>query len=322
VLAPEDEGRSGDGGGLGRRHGRGQLGQRGPPDPCGHLDAFGDHGVDERGRDGPDQRHGFEHLANQVRIDRVLHRLDRIRERCPPSAQAARGTHEDEPEDPVRMVERETLGDVPAAGVPDHDRPAHSHGVQERGEITAELIEGVAGRRLVRVPVPPLSRQERVDPGRQVRQRQLEEAMRVRVRMQEHDRNPVRVTLLAVRHPHASRQPNPLHRPGHPITTSTHWPPTSIQQERRLSVRLVVRPGDGRPRRSGATGSRLAGSPIDQLSARRQRRIMPLVVRPGPATTPPPAPRRHTSVPVISPPRRSCGDLLTAMRHSEPLIRN
>jgi hypothetical protein len=72
--------------------------------------------------------------------------------------QASRGAHEDEPEDPVAVVEREALGDVSAAGVPDHDRTAHPDGVQERGEVTAELIEGVARRRLVRVPVPPLSR--------------------------------------------------------------------------------------------------------------------------------------------------------------------
>jgi hypothetical protein len=68
----------------------GQLGQRSPPDPCGDLDAFGDHGVGERGRDGPDQREGGEHLSDQVRVDRVLHCLDRVRERCSPSVQAPR----------------------------------------------------------------------------------------------------------------------------------------------------------------------------------------------------------------------------------------
>jgi hypothetical protein len=69
------------------------------------------------------------------------------------------------------VVDREALGDVPTAGVPDHDRTAHADGVQECGDVTAELSQGVAGRRLVRVPVPPLGRQVRVDAGIQVRQR-------------------------------------------------------------------------------------------------------------------------------------------------------
>lgn len=171
MLAPKDERGNGDGAGLGRRHGAGELGQRDPPHPGRNLGALRDHGLDEGLRDGPDQGKGSEYLADQVVVDRVPHGLDRGGERCSPSVQAARGAHQDEPEDPVRVVDSEALGDVSAAGVPDHDRTTHADGVQERGDVTAELFEGVAGRRLVRVPVPPLRRQVRVDAGRQVRKR-------------------------------------------------------------------------------------------------------------------------------------------------------
>jgi hypothetical protein len=128
--------------------------ERAPPDVHRHLAALRDRLFEPAGRQRTLDRALLE-LAGELLGDRVLDLLELGEEldETGVAGDGAKGAHEDERGGPLRMVEREPLGDVAAHRMADDDGGLVADDVQERGDVGRLLLEPVAVLGLVRVAV-------------------------------------------------------------------------------------------------------------------------------------------------------------------------